>query len=880
MEPNILSFILKHSKREQIMLLIGTLVSFPFLYVSLDLPKTIINKAIGGRSFPVDIFGQQLEQIPYLLLLCGLYLILVFINGGFKYFLNVYRGVVGERMLRRLRYQLFARVLRFPLPLFRKRSQGEIIAMLTAESEDIGGFVGDSIALPAFQGGTLLTILIFMFVQDPILGTAAIALYPIQAYLIPKLQFRVNQLNKQRVVQIRRLSERIGEVVTGVQEVHAHDTSRLELATFSERLGEIYGVRLRIYVLKFLVKFLNNFIDKLTPFFFYSIGGYLVINGKLSFGALVAVLAAYKDVSAPWKELLNYYQTLENVRIKYGLLVENFDPPGMLEERLQTEEPETTPSLTGLLIATNLDLREEVDGAGAPTAVASFKFDLPQRVAVLGKAGSGCDRLAILLAGVDRPLAGSITLGDLRLTEAPEAITGRKIAYVGSEPRLRQGSLRENLLYSLMHRPVKAPDYDDAQRSVRERTLAEAAMAGNSTLDINADWIDYDAAGIAGPQALTDRAIEVLTMVDMDRDVYELGLRGTIDPQAQPVLAQQILEARRRLRARLQDPEIAALVELFDRDRWNDNMTVAENLLFGTPRDKSFDLEQLSENPYVREVLQKQGLMDEMIEGGRTIAKIMVDLFADVEPGSELFEQYSFIRAEDLPVYQSILQRTEGVPAAELSAADRSMFLSLPFKGIPARHRLGLMDEQRRARLLEARHALARTLPEGAVEFFDVEKYNPAISIQDNVLFGRLAYGKGRSAAEVGALVHAVVEELGLRQSVMEVGLEYSTGIGGSRLTAAQRQKLALARAVLKRPELLVIDQATAALDPASQTKIMENLFAEFQGRGLVWVLHRPDACREFEHVLVLEAGKVIEQGAVATLSKPGTALQELVAAG
>jgi putative ABC transport system ATP-binding protein len=880
MERSLLSFILKYSKREQILLLIGTVVSFPFLYVSLDLPKTIINKAIGGRTFPVEFFGQQLDQIPYLLLLSGFYLILVFINGGFKYFLNVYRGVVGERMLRRLRYQLFSRVLRFPLPLFRRRSQGEIISMLTAESEDIGGFVGDSIALPAFQGGTLLTIIAFMFWQDWILGLAAIALYPMQAYFIPKLQFRVNRLNKQRVVQVRSLSERIGEVVTGVQEVHGHDTSRLELATFSERLGEIYGVRLRIYMLKFLVKFLNNFIDKLTPFFFYSIGGYLVINGRLSFGALVAVLAAYKDVSAPWKELLRYYQNLENIRIKYGLLVENFDPPGMLEERLQTEEPETTPPLTGLLIATNLDLREEVDSAGAPTAVASFKFDLPQRVALLGKAGSGCERLAILLAGVDRPFAGTITLGDLRLSEAPEAITGRKIAYVGPEARLRQGSLRENLFYSLMHRPVREPTYNDAQRSERERTLAEAAMAGNSALDINADWIDYEAAGIAGPEALTDRAIEVLTLVDMDNDVYELGLRGTIDPEVQPQLAQQILEARRRLRDRLKDPQIAALVEQFDRDRYNDNMTVAENLLFGTPRDKSFNLEQLSENSYVREVLEKQGLMDEMIEAGRSIAKIMVDLFADVEPGSELFEQYSFIGAEDLPAFQSILQRTEGVSPAELSAADRSMLLSLPFKGIPARHRLGLMDDQRRARLLEARHALAKSLPEGAVEFFDAEKYNPAISIQDNVLFGRLVYGKARSAAEVGALVRAVVEELGLRRSVIEVGLEYSTGIGGSRLTAAQRQKLALARAVLKRPELLVVDQATVALDSASQTKIMENLFAEFQGRGLIWVLHRPDACTEFEHVVVLEGGKVIEQGAIAALNKPGTALQELVAAG
>ncbi len=233
MEPSIFRFVLKHSRREQILLLTFTMLAFPFLYMSLDLPKTIINEAIGGRDFPRAIFGYELEQIPFLLLLCGVFLALVFINGGFKYFVNVYRGVVGERMLRRLRYLLFGRVLRFPLSQFRKTSQGEIVSMITAETEPLGGFIGDSIALPAFQGGTLLTILIFMFIQDPILGFAAISLYPIQTYVIPKLQRRVNILRKERTVKVRKLSERIGEVVTGIREVHAHDTSQYELARFT-----------------------------------------------------------------------------------------------------------------------------------------------------------------------------------------------------------------------------------------------------------------------------------------------------------------------------------------------------------------------------------------------------------------------------------------------------------------------------------------------------------------------------------------------------------------------------------------------------------------------------------------------------------------------
>ena len=71
MESSIFRFVLKHSRREQIVLLTFTMLAFPFIYMSLDLPKTIINQAIGGRDFPQRVLGYEFEQIPFLLLLCG-----------------------------------------------------------------------------------------------------------------------------------------------------------------------------------------------------------------------------------------------------------------------------------------------------------------------------------------------------------------------------------------------------------------------------------------------------------------------------------------------------------------------------------------------------------------------------------------------------------------------------------------------------------------------------------------------------------------------------------------------------------------------------------------------------------------------------------------
>ena len=165
-EPSIYRFILKHTTRDQILILLITVASMPVIYGSLEVPKIIINSAINGSNIPEMVLGMPMDQISYLLVLCLVFLILVLIAGGLKYLNNVYRGVVGERMLRRFRYDLYCRVLRFPNQRFKHVSQAEILPMITAETEPLGGFIGDAFALPAFQGGLLLTYLLFIFNQD------------------------------------------------------------------------------------------------------------------------------------------------------------------------------------------------------------------------------------------------------------------------------------------------------------------------------------------------------------------------------------------------------------------------------------------------------------------------------------------------------------------------------------------------------------------------------------------------------------------------------------------------------------------------------------------------------------------------------------------
>ena len=314
LDVGLLKSVLRYTRRQQALMIMLSLIAMPILYLTLELPKQIVNNALNSDSFPVEVLGQSVDQVIFLMLLCGLYLLAISLNGLNKYGLNVFKGYVAERFLRRFRLLVYRQWRNGP----DASDQSEIVPILAQEVEPIGGFAADVLTLPILQGGTLLTILLFMFVQDPVLGAAALTVLPIQLVLLPKLQRRVNVLSRARIKEVRLLGRQLSDQLRDNQD----ETNGLHPTGASFRRLE--RVRRRIFRLKFFIKALNNFLTALTPFMFYSLGGYFVIEGRITLGALVAVLAAHKDFSAPLKELFNYYQALEDTRIRYWEITEFF----------------------------------------------------------------------------------------------------------------------------------------------------------------------------------------------------------------------------------------------------------------------------------------------------------------------------------------------------------------------------------------------------------------------------------------------------------------------------------------------------------------------------------------------------------------------------
>ena len=108
----------------------------------------------------------------------------------------------------------------------------------------------------------------------------------------------------------------------------------------------------------------------------------------------------------------------------------------------------------------------------------------------------------------------------------------------------------------------------------------------------------------------------------------------------------------------------------------------------------------------------------------------------------------------------------------------------------------------------------------------------------------------------------------------------YQTNIGdrGTKLSGGQRQRLSIARAVLKNPEILILDEATSALDTESEKLVQEALDKLLAGRTSLIIAHRLSTIKNADKILVIDQGKIVEQGKHAELIAKGGLYAKLVA--
>jgi subfamily B ATP-binding cassette protein MsbA len=158
---------------------------------------------------------------------------------------------------------------------------------------------------------------------------------------------------------------------------------------------------------------------------------------------------------------------------------------------------------------------------------------------------------------------------------------------------------------------------------------------------------------------------------------------------------------------------------------------------------------------------------------------------------------------------------------------------------------------------------------------------NMSIVAQETVLFndsieGNILMGKPNATHEE---VVAAAKVANAHSFIEESPEGYNTNIGdkGTKLSSGQRQRLSIARAVLRNPEILILDEATSALDTESEKLVQEALTSLLEGRTSLVIAHRLSTIHNADRIIVIDAGRIAEQGTHSELMAKGGIYAKLI---
>lgn len=298
---NVFRYVLQTSGVHQLLLCALAVAVFLIELVPIELQRRIVNDIVKNRDYRTVVA------------LCAAYAGIVVVQGASKLVLNVYRGWVGERATRNLRTRIQGLVGASPDAVPVAEAQGIQVAMIVAEVEPIGGFVGVSISEPVLQGGVLLTMLAYMIHLDPWMALVAVAIFMPQFVFIPLLQSAIIRRTEKRVQILRGLSI---SIVASDYRSNGHGSGDLA------RIDQVFELDMGIFRLKFTMNFLMNLCNHLQVVAALLLGGWYVLSDQLAIGGVIAFISAVGRLNDPWGDLINYFRDLSVTQVKYRLLAD------------------------------------------------------------------------------------------------------------------------------------------------------------------------------------------------------------------------------------------------------------------------------------------------------------------------------------------------------------------------------------------------------------------------------------------------------------------------------------------------------------------------------------------------------------------------------
>ncbi|MEU4770976.1 ABC transporter ATP-binding protein [Micromonospora sp. NPDC023644] len=365
----------------------------------------------------------------------------------------------GERAVARLREEFVERTLNLPVGVVERAGSGDLATRSSVDVATVGTTVRD--VVPTIVVASVQLTLLFgaVFLLHPLLGLAALAGLPTIALVTRWYLRRASPAYLAEGAAAAELTETLTTTAEGARTVEAFRLADERIGHGTARIARVWGARRATLALRTVFFTVVEASYPLPVAALLLVGGLLLTRGEVSLGAVVTATLYLQQAIEPLDRILQWTEQAQRGFASFARVLGVGQVP--------PERPGRA--------AAPVDERLVVRGArfaygGGPDVLHGIDLQVRpgERLALVGPSGAGKSTLARLLAGIDAPREGVVSVGGCPVTDLDPAERRRRIALVTQEHHVFIGSLRDNLAFA-------APDASD------DRMRAALATVG-------ADW--------------------------------------------------------------------------------------------------------------------------------------------------------------------------------------------------------------------------------------------------------------------------------------------------------------------------------------------------------------------------------------------------------
>jgi len=496
----------------------------------------------------------------------------------------------------------------------------------------------------------------------------------------------------------------------------------------------------------------------------------------------------------------------------------------------------------------------------------NFRIKPGEHVAFVGPSGCGKSTTMNLIVQEVKQTLGNLYFGKKNIHDCNYLSIADEIGFVQQKPTLFNISLRDNIL------------------------LGVRRNSDNTILD-NGFPVDVTRLDNCGDQAGLDTLlVSTVKKVGLKTDTIKKGLDNPVPNKfAQLQIVSQIDIVRNQIKEKIINTN-PGILRSFNSDKYMFESSILENLIFGMleTKDESHFIGTSADRPskIFYNLFKKSEVISQLLWIGKQRFLQDQSIAHRIKNhSSKLFEilsayQFENNENEDLSFQLLIIDKDEIKELNTLSEKFQILLLDIALS-TNSRIALSFFHENSsfKQNIINSRKNFLTNRNNKLLNIhsFDLKSPINGVPIRELLIGGQINSEIHGSFEIIDNIIIKILADNNLIDELIMIGLEQSAGEGGQFLSGGQAMKIAIARILLKNPNILLLDEATAALDEKSQAKIVSLVEKEFKNKTVLTISHRLSTIKNYDRIFVFDRGRLVQQGTYDKLLEQEGLFQDLV---